>query len=179
MSEVPRLPYIDSDVSGEVAEEIRARRAGRLTNLDRLLLQSPAIAAGWNHLLRAIRSEASLESDLREVAILRVAYANGADYEWAAHEAPGRAAGLSLEDFDAILGINTLNVLSPVRKAVVDYTDAMTNDVVVPDHVFSAIQSLLDDQALLELTVTVGCYNLVSRVLVALELTAVEYEMVQ
>jgi hypothetical protein len=45
---VPRLPYCPPDLAEphELVSAIRARRAGTLLNLDRMLLHSPPFAAG-------------------------------------------------------------------------------------------------------------------------------------
>jgi hypothetical protein len=41
-----------------------------------------------------VRGKSTLPPDIRELAILRVAWRNGAGYEWAAHLPAARAAGL-------------------------------------------------------------------------------------
>lgn len=67
---MPRIPYVAADISGPIADAIRARRGDRgLTPLDRSLLQSPSIAEGWNKLLGAIRTGSSLRDDLREIMV--------------------------------------------------------------------------------------------------------------
>ena len=51
-----------------VVDAIRARRGGTLLNLDCMLLHSPALAEGWNGLLRAVRTELEVSLKLRELA---------------------------------------------------------------------------------------------------------------
>lgn len=52
------------------------------------------------------------------------------------------------------------------------YTDYMTRSVKVPQDVFANLRSkLADDQQMLEATTTVASYNMVSRVLVALDVS--------
>lgn len=160
---MPRLEYTAPD--HEVTERIKQRRGGRLTPLDGLLLHSPEFADGWNSMLRAVRERSTLPADLREAVILRVAAINGADYEWAAHLPVAREAGLTDTDIAAIR-----NGSHP--SPAIRYADAMTRDVAVPDEVFEAVRGSFDDQQVLELTVTIATYNMVSRLLVALELSA-------
>ena len=160
---MPRLEYIAPD--HEVTERIKQRRGGRLTPLDGLLLHSPEFADGWNSMLRAVRERGTLPADLREAVILRVAAINGADYEWAAHLPAARAAGLTDTD---IAAIRDGSDPSPALR----YADAMTRDVAVPDEVFAAVRESLADQQVLELTVTIATYNMVSRLLVALDVSA-------
>ncbi|GII22869.1 carboxymuconolactone decarboxylase family protein [Planosporangium mesophilum] len=176
---MPRLPYAADD--SETADRMRARRGGTLTPLDRLLLHSPPVADGWNTLLGAIRTESTLPDDIRELVILRVAVINGAEYEWAAHEPLARRGGLGDEHL-AVLRSAALRdggdsgVLSPAQRAAAAYADSMTRDVEVPDPVFDALGEHFDQRQILELTATVGAYNLVSRFLVAMRLTPADRE---
>jgi 4-carboxymuconolactone decarboxylase len=164
-----RLPYVAPD--GDVTDRIRQRRGGKLTALDGVLLHSPPFADGWNGMLGAVRGASTLPADIRELAILRVASRNGADYEWVAHEPLARQAGLGDEQIAAIRGGGGGGGLSPAQWAALGYADAMTLHVTVPGEVFDAVRGHFSEQELLELTVTVAAYNMVSRVLVALEVS--------
>jgi 4-carboxymuconolactone decarboxylase len=162
---VARLPYIVPD--NEVADRIRRRRGGALTALDAMLLHSPAFADGWNSLLGAVRERCTLSPDIREAVILRIAVLNDASYEWAAHEPPARAAGLSADDLEAIRSGAALQ--GTALGVALRYADAMTREVTVPDAVFAEVRSVFDEQQVLELTGTIATYNMVSRLLVALQ----------
>jgi len=164
---MPRLPYSTED--GDTADRLAERRGGALTPLDRLLLHSPPVADGWNALLGAVRSGTTLPADVRELVICRIAVLNDAAYEWAAH-APlalsGGATGAQL----AAVRTGEPGELTAVQQVAVDYATAMTRDVVVPDELFARVRDHFDDRGVVELTATVGAYNLVSRFLVALQL---------
>jgi 4-carboxymuconolactone decarboxylase len=167
-----RIEHVAGD--GEVADRIRLRRGGYLTELDQTLLHSPPVADGWNSLLGAIRERCELAADVRELAILRVAALNGADYEWQAHEPEGLAAGLTAGQV-AVLRNDPPDpaaetVLGARLSLALRYTDAMTRDVVVPDELFERLRERFDDRGIVELTATVAAYNLVSRFLVALRI---------
>jgi 4-carboxymuconolactone decarboxylase len=192
-----RLPYVAPD--GDVTARILARRGGKLTALDGMLLHSPEFADGWNSMLGAVRGSSVLPADVRELVILRVAARNGASYEWTAHEPVARQAGLGDEQLamisvgdgagsaggagsaiggagSAISGagsaVGGAGALSPAQWAALAYADAMTVHVAVPDEVFGALRAHFDERQVLELTVTVATYNMVSRVLVALDVRA-------
>jgi len=165
-----RLDYVVG--GGAVAEKIRQRRGGRLTPLDGMLLHSPPFADGWNSLLGAIRGDSTLPPDIRELAVLRVAELNGAEYEWTAHEPVARQAGMTSEQLAAVRAGDDAGVLDERQRAVIAYTDAMTRDIEVPDELFERVRTHFNERQLVELTVTVGTYNLVSRFLVALEVGA-------
>ena len=64
--------------------------------------------------------------------------------------------------------------LSDAEWAVLQYADAMTRSVSVPESVFEAMKKALEkegmgEQQVVEVTVTVASYNMVSRFLVALD----------
>jgi 4-carboxymuconolactone decarboxylase len=167
-----------------VTARIRERRGGKITALDGVLLHSPELADGWNSLLGAVRGKSTLPPDIRELVILRVAARNGADYEWAAHEPVGRRAGLGDPQLAAIRAVGAgpgvepepesglrpgLKALTAPQLAALAYADAMTAGVTVPDTVFGQVRRYFGEREVLELTVTVATYNMISRVLVALD----------
>jgi len=162
-----RLDYVVE--GGEVADRIRQRRGGRLTPLDGMLLHSPPFADGWNSLLGAIRGKSTLPADIRELAVLRVAELNGAAYEWAAHEPVAREAGMTGDQIAALRTGADTGALDDRQLATLAYTDAMTKDIEVGDELFRLLEKHFDDQEVVELTVTVAAYNMVSRFLVALK----------
>jgi alkylhydroperoxidase family enzyme len=55
------------------------------------------------------------------------------------------------------------------QRAALAYTDAMTEKIAVEQPVFEALQAHFDEQQIVELSVTIAAYNMVSRFLVALE----------
>ncbi|MCW2899943.1 MAG: pcaC [Streptosporangiaceae bacterium] len=166
---MPRLDLVPEEFADEVADRVRARRGGSLTALDRLLLHSPPVADGWNELLGAIRSRTTLALGVRELVICRVAVLNGAAYEWAAHAPLFLASGGTADQLEAVR-TGTGTGLSPVQAAALDYATVMTQQVAVPDELFGRLREHFDDRGIVELTATVGAYNLVSRFLVALQL---------
>jgi alkylhydroperoxidase family enzyme len=167
-----RIPYPDTDRPelAPLVERIKAERGGRLLNLYRMLLHSPPLASGWLALFTAIRQQGKLPGRIRELVILRVAVLNGADYEFRAHVPFALREGLGQAQIDALKAGHPPEGLTDADEAVLAYAEAMTRTVRVPDGVFAAVRRHLDDRELVELTATVGGYNLVSRVLEALKL---------
>lgn len=161
-----RLGYVSD--GGEVADRIRQRRGGRLTALDGMLLHSPPVADGWNSFLGAVRGASTLPADIRELVALRVAELNGAAYEWTAHEPVARAAGMTDSQLAALRGGDPAS-LDDRQRAALAYTDAMTEKIAVEQPLFEALAPHFDEQQIVELSVTIAAYNMVSRFLVALE----------
>jgi alkylhydroperoxidase family enzyme len=171
---VTRIAYqpADSTEPAELVAAIRARRGGRLLNLDRMLLHSPPLAAGWNAHLRAVRTELALEPKLRELAICVVAVLNGAEYEFHHHapefvDAGGSAAQVAaLRDPDAARTDTAL--FDATERAALALTIDITRSVAVSDATFEAVHGALGDRCTVELVGTIAAYNMVSRFLVAL-----------
>ncbi len=176
MDYTSRIPVVPDAQLGpaEVVEAIRKRRGGTLLNLDRMLLNSPAFAVGWNGFLGAVRNALSLDARLRELAICAVAVLNRADYELLQHAPEYLAAGGTqaqlegLQDYEAAQQDAVL--FSEAERAVLQLTLEMTRQVQVSKACFARVQQALGaPQAQVELVGVIAAYNMVSRFLEALQ----------
>lgn len=167
----PRVAPVAPGTRPELAElEARIRGArGRLSPLYQVLLNSPQLAAGWEHLFTVIRQQTSVPPALRELVILRVAVLNGAGYEFDAHVPHALQAGMTQQAIDEIRKGRAEN-LPPAETLVLQYTDAMTRELRVADELFDQLKKHFDDKALVELTATIAGYNMVSRFLIAMRI---------
>jgi len=173
---VARIPYVPENPAAprEIVEAMRARRGGTLLNLDRMLLHSPELAAGWNTYLGAVRTKLALSPKLRELAICVVAVLNGAEYEFLQHapgflEAGGTQAQLdALRDPDAALRDEAR--FDDTERAALAVAIASTRTVRVPGAQFDALARRLGERETVEFIATVATYNMVSRFLVALDI---------
>lgn len=173
---MPRIPYRSPDdpAIAELVGAIRARRAGKLLNLDRMLLHSPPFARGWNALLGAVRRELALSPRVRELAICAVARLNRAEYEWYQHAPEFLAAGGRQDQLDALDDVDAASEdarFDDAERAALRLTIDMTRAVDVRPETFARAQSLFSEQELVELVGTIATYNMVSRFLVALDIT--------
>src|SRR5688500_14157865 len=99
-----RIPYADPAANPEVvalAAQISAE-LGKLHNLYRMLLNSPPVARGWLTLLTAIRQQCELSGRYRELAIMRIAIINGANYEYDNHVPFALKEGLTRPQIDEL-----------------------------------------------------------------------------
>src|ERR1700761_7141097 len=156
-----------SEKSRAVEDAILKSR-GDISPLYRILLNSPAVCAGWEQLLTAIRQKTSLSPRLRELVILRIAVLNRAEYEFTAHAPIALKAGMTEAELDA-LQMGDASLLTDMDRLVLDYTDAMTTDIQVPDALFARVKTHFDPEGLVDLTATIAAYNMVSRFLAALD----------
>ena len=162
----PAPPAVTQE--GRALEARILRTRGSISPLYRILLNSPPVADGWESLLTAIRQKTSLPPALRELAILRVAVLNRADYEFESHISHAQKAGLSPAKLAAVK-TSDLSGFDHEERLVLEYTDAMTRDVQVPDALFGRIKAAFNPAGRVDLTATIAAYNMVSRFLMALD----------
>lgn len=168
-----RIAHVDEQAPGvdvELLRDVRARRGGRLLNLDRQLLHSAPLARGWNSYMGAIRGQTVLDGRLRELVILLVAVLNRAPYEFAQHAPVALAEGVSQAQIDAVSGWRESSIFDARERDVLAYAEAMTLQVQVAQPLFDAVRRHFSDRELVELTATVASYNMVSRFLEALSI---------
>jgi len=171
-----RIPYADPEASPDIAQlvaQIKSERGGRLLNLYKMLLHSPPVARGWLNLFTAIRQQTVLPGRYRELAILRVAVVNGADYEFVAHVPFALKEGCTAEQIEGVRMGSLAPGFDARERAVLAYAEAMTRDVRVGDPVFGRVRELFSEREIVELTATIAGYNLVSRFLEAM---AIDHE---
>jgi alkylhydroperoxidase family enzyme len=165
-----RIPYADKSnpaISPLVAQITRER--GQVINLYGMLLNSEPVARGWLGFLTAIRQQCSLSADVREAVILRIAVINKANYEFNQHIPYALKAGLLQSQIDLIQE-GSLTVGLPKIDAALSYASESTSNVRVSAECFASVRSSFNNTEIVELTATIGAYNMVSRFLEALEI---------
>jgi len=170
------IPYQPAELAdpADLVAAIRRRRGGRLLNLDRMLLHSPALAQGWNGFLSQVRQHLSLNGRWREMAMCGVAILNGAEYEFIQHAPVFLKEGGSNAELAWLRRLGTPDYdpscwPGDVDRRVCDLIIQMTRHIQVDDSVKRDLQATLGNQALVELVGVVSTYNMVSRFLVALD----------
>jgi len=166
----------------ELVDTILARRGGALLNLDKALLWSEPVAAGWNVYMRNVRTGLSASRKLCELGICAVALLTGAHYEYHHHAPEYLKAGgtqAELEGLKRAIDANSADgvtdpALDEMSQWVVHYAAQMTLRVKVDELLFKKLQSCLNTTEIVELTTTIAAYNMVARILVALEISPEE-----
>lgn len=177
---MPRIPYKTDAEAGPAAvvAAIRKRRGGQLGNLDRVLLYSEPVAAGWGEFMGRVRSEMTLPPMLRELAMCAVAVLNGAEYEIHHHGPIYLAAGGTESQLIALrrlhddpASLDQERQFNSTERAVLRLTVQSTRAVKIDDATFEEMrQALGDDRQLFELVTVIAAYNMVSRILVAFDI---------
>jgi alkylhydroperoxidase family enzyme len=154
----------------EIIGKIKGARGGRLINIYRLMLHSPALANAWFDLNQTVRYGTEIDGQSRELAVIRVAILNDVDYVQRAHgPAYALKEGLTPEQVDAVANWQPSKLFSPRQRALLAYTDSMTRDLDVPDVVFTELQLHFSERQTVELTMLIGAYNMLTRFLKALK----------
>lgn len=134
---------------------------GSLAGPFNALLVQPALGTAVQELGAAIRYRTSLSPRVRELAILMVASSWNSTFERFAHEAVGRAAGLSEREI-ADMRMGLLPQLSdPVELASLRAVRALiTGDI--DDELWTRLREHLDERTIFELSTLVGYYALLA-----------------
>lgn len=163
---IPYLP-IDLKEPKEIVDAVRARRGGTLLNLDRMLLNSPALTRGWNAHLKEIRENLKLDDKYKEIGMCGVAILNRAEYEFIHHAPELLKAGGTQAQVDELRKIDTAafntSLFDAIELDVIALTVAMTRQIEVPVEVMERLQKTLGNQETVEMVAVVATYNMVSR----------------
>jgi alkylhydroperoxidase family enzyme len=171
------VPYqpLDLQEPADLVAAIRKRRGGDLINLDRMLLHSTPFSRGWNAFLGEVRSHLALDFKMRELAMCGVAVLNRADYEFLHHSPIFIQAGGNEAQVDALRQLGTqkipAGIFSQLEEDALELTVQMTRSIEVDRSLMKRLQDQLGNTQLVELVGVIATYNMVSRFLVALEVT--------
>ena len=139
-------------------------------NLLKALAHSPKICRDWNRLGITLLLKGQLSPKLRELAILRVGVLAKANYEWTKHVPMAMAAGAIQEQIDSLPEWVNSKEFNEQERAVLRYTDEVSQDIRASDDTFSKIREFLTEREIIELTVTIGYYGMVCRTLESLQI---------
>jgi 4-carboxymuconolactone decarboxylase len=170
MARVPLLEENEHPELGESIGKIKGARGGRLINIYRLMLHSPALANAWFDLNQAVRYGTEIDGQSREIAVIRVAILNNVEYVQQAHgPAYALKEGLTPEQVTAISDWQPSKLFNASQRALLAYTDAMTREIDVPDVVFAEVRKHFSQRQTVELSMLIGAYNMLTRFLKALK----------
>lgn len=158
-----RIPYYDPDKASPKLAELMGK-VGPL-NIFRMLAHSETGARGFTLLGNALLFKGRLSPVLRELAILRVGWLSRASYEIFQHERIAREVGTAEDKIRAVKDGAEAAAFDPLERAVLRYTDDVVKNVRAGDETFKAVAAHLDHEQLVELTLTIGYYMMVSRFL--------------
>jgi AhpD family alkylhydroperoxidase len=133
-------------------------------NVFRMVAGTPGAARPFLQLGAAVLSGA-LDPRRREIAVLRVAHATGASYEWAQHEQLARNAGVTDAEIEAIDKEEPVASIDEECVLICRVADEISRDVRLSDEALQAIVDRYGSREAADLILLVSYYNMVSRFL--------------
>jgi alkylhydroperoxidase family enzyme len=137
---------------------------GSKFNVIQLLANHPALAQTWLRYNKVV-GDGLVPPRLREIAILRVAWRYGSDYEWASHSAMSPQVGLTPEHLAAVKEGPEAALWSELERAVLRAADQMRQAGDVDEATWETLARGLDRPQLLELLFVIGSYAALSWIL--------------
>src|ERR1700680_3499575 len=138
MARVSPIDDVNHPELAGLEEKIRGARRGRLINIYKMLLHSPALAETWFAHNNAVRWKTELHGRLREMAIVSIGILTHVSYVLR-QQVPALVIpeGLTLEQCAALENWQDSTLFGDCDRAVLAYTDSMTADIEVPDHIYA------------------------------------------
>ena len=172
-----RIPPKPNDLSepAETIAAMRKRRGGPLSNLDRILLNSPPMAKAWNDFMGIIRGDIMVDARVRELVICSLAALHSTDAAFNQHLAAFRKLGGNEMQAsalrDPVTAVGNRALFPGLDRAILALTVEMTRKTKVSDPVVTAIRTALNEQQLLDLMSLTASYIMVFRFMAALGFT--------
>lgn len=162
-----RIPYADETEMSEAQTKVAEALGG--LNIGRMLAHAPTVAKEFSRFGGAILFNSTMDAKLRELAIIRVGLLAGAPYEVQQHDAIGLQVGLSAAQIEAIRTGPEHDIWGADEALVLRYTDEIVTDVKASDATFKAMVERFGTEQVVEYTLTIGFYMMVSRFLETME----------
>jgi alkylhydroperoxidase family enzyme len=158
----PRLPPLRPD---ELDEETRALVPEGSLNIFRTLAHHPKLLKRWLVFGSHVLAKSTLPARERELAILRVGWRCGSEYEFGQHTVIGREAGVTADEVRALTRPLDEHGWSDDDRALLTAVDELHDDQCISDATWARLGERWDDQQLIDLVFAVGQYTLVSMAL--------------
>lgn len=162
---MPRIPYPDLDEVHPKVREAYDELPVKI-NLFRMLAHAPRNYRPLLQLGGTILGRQKLSSKLREHAILLVAQLSRARYEWVQHVPIALGCGIAQEQIDALEREEfTSPCFDDEERRVLEFSRQVLQDVRPSDAALAGVSEFLSHQEVVELTLTVGYYMTMARLM--------------
>jgi AhpD family alkylhydroperoxidase len=146
---------------------IGAAQAGR--SAFRMLANHPDLVQHVYGLLTMLSTRNKLDTRLRELMIMRLAWMTGCEYAWFQHYRIATQAGITPEEIVAVRDWRKSDLFSPVDRAVLAAADDTREHGKISDAVWAECARHLKEPSLLvEMVVAIGNWTMFSQLLQSL-----------
>ena len=170
---MPRIPPVDVDAAPEAVRKLLELQPAHAEVLG-TVAHAETLLEPFMRMAGAFLQELELAHELRELVILRVAHMLGCEYEWTQHVPIARSLGFSEERIEAVRRGPDSGLFDGVECAVLRFTDDALRNTSASDATFDAVEKHLGHRALVEITLAIGFYQMLARLLETAEVAIEE-----
>jgi 4-carboxymuconolactone decarboxylase len=163
-----RIPYPDPDSLPDVDREFLASLPQ--LNISRMLAGSPSMFRPLTRVFSAYLSDGLLTDTMREIAILRVGHLCNSEYEVVNHNRVARLIDMGEDRIKALAPGGDVSLFAPEEQSVLTFVDEVVRDGGASQAAFDAVAKFMSPAEMIELTVVIGVYTLVSQVCATFEI---------
>ncbi len=167
-----RVKLLEKDQALPEAQELYGqleKNGTIILNLYKTAAHSPRAMRNFIRLGNSLLTAAELSPKLREMVILRIAGLTGSEYEWAQHYPIALEVGVTKKQAEAVSDWKNSELFTDEEKAVLQYTDEVSQNIQVKDETFKELGNYLNERSIVELTLSIGYWGMVARLLVPLQ----------
>ena len=157
VSRLPPLPQPLDPILKSMYEK-RGAAGGAVINLSLVRGHAPKIAKAAEVAAFAIRFDATVPRNLRELAIYRTAEIVGSDYEINQHTPLMKMCGFSAEQIAQVATWQNSTLFDDKQAALLAYVEQMAHGGNVDDDTFARLAKFFTPQEIVEISFTVGNY---------------------
>jgi alkylhydroperoxidase family enzyme len=164
-----RLEMVSVEEARRLGAEIGIGEAQASRNAFRMLANHPDLARHVFGLLTMLSSRNKLDTRLRELIIMRLAWRTGSEYAWTQHYRIATQAGVMAEELVALRDWQSSDRFHPADRAVLAAADDTCERGAISDAVWAQCEQALHEPAvLIEMVVAIGNWTLFSQLLQSL-----------
>lgn len=132
-------------------------------NVSRMLAGSPSMFQPLTRVFNAYLNDGLLTDEMREIVILRTGYLRRSEYEVINHLRVAKLIGMAPEKIAALVPGQPQDAFTPDERDVLRFVDEVVRDGAASPEAFDAVATFMSPAEMIELTIVVGVYTLVSQ----------------
>ncbi len=164
----PRVPIVTEAEATPAQLELLDKLKtpdGEVLNIFATLANHPDLARRWFVFANHVLAKSTLSPRVRELAILRVGWRCGSEYEWGQHVLIARKLGFGDDEIARLKTEEIGPEWTPEEACILRATDELHTQQTISDLVWDQLCEQYDLQQRMDLVFAVGQYTLVSMAL--------------
>ena len=137
-----------------------AREKGSRSNTMMTMAQHPRLAIAVLDLGKYMLVGSTLSKRQKEMVVLRIAWRNAVEYEWAHHVHSARQIGMTDDEFAALRSTDPSPVWSREEQSLLDAIDQLCGTGRIQSQTWNILAETMDRQALMDLVYSIGFFTM-------------------